>query len=114
MSLFLPEAVAAWGRADFAAVLATEVQRQVQALPLQQALGGSSAVADEPVQIMLMSSEADADRIRAKVGVFFSGVIAGCNCADDPTPVSSQPEYCELEIAIDRRHGDATVRLLGD
>jgi hypothetical protein len=58
---------------------------------------------------MVIASEADGDRIRVRVGVFFSGIVAGCSCADDPTPVEAQNEYCELLVDIDRRATAADI-----
>jgi hypothetical protein len=46
--------------------------------------------------------------------VFFSGILSGCSCADDPTPVEAQAEYCELAIAIDTASGEADVTVLAD
>jgi hypothetical protein len=48
------------------------------------------------------------------VGVFFSGIITGCSCADDPTPVETQNEYCELLFAIDKATAETTITLLAD
>jgi hypothetical protein len=47
--------------------------------------------------------------IRARVGVFFSGIVAGCRCADDPTPVEPQDEYCEFQFEIDRATDRAAI-----
>ena len=58
---------------------------------------------------MVIGASEEAGLIRARVGVFFHGVIAGCSCADDPTPVEPQQEYCELELAIDRSTGAVTI-----
>jgi len=40
--------------------------------------------------------------IQVRLGVFFSGVITGCSCADDLTPIKPQDEYGELHLVIDR------------
>jgi hypothetical protein len=57
--------------------------------------------------MILGASESDG-HIRARTGVFFSGIDAGCSCADDPTPVEAQQEYCELEVDIDQATAAAT------
>lgn len=102
----LPESLRAWGTADFAAVLKRELSQHADALPLQQALVGTSSVADEPVTVVLLAAQADAACIHVKVGIFFSGILGGCSCADDPTPLEPQTEYCELVIEIDRESGE--------
>jgi hypothetical protein len=39
-------------------------------------------------------------------------VIAGCSCADDPTPTNELDEFCELQLDIDKLTAVATVTLL--
>lgn len=109
--LRLTESLAAWGTPAFAAALKRELEAQAGLLPLQQALAGSSAVFGDRIEVMVIVSDADATQIRARVGVFFSGIVAGCSCADDPTPVEAQNEYCELSIGIDRQTATASVAL---
>lgn len=106
-------ALAAWGTPAFSAALKEEIERlDPQLLPLQQALARSSCVAPDPPTAMVISAEASDDRIRARAGIFYAGIIAGCSCADDPTPVDTINEYCEIEIAINRASGEATITLL--
>ena len=110
--LRLPEALAAWGTPGFAAALKSELAGAGARLPLQQGLSATGYALDARIEAMLLGTEATADEIVVKVGVFYAGIIAGCNCADDPTPVEAQPEYCELCIAIDRRTAMATAILV--
>jgi hypothetical protein len=108
--LRLPAALAAWNTPAFNDTLKRELEAAgPAALPLQQCLTASSYALDDGCSVMILGADEDADAIRARVGVFFHGIIAGCSCADDPTPVEPQPEYCELEIRIDRGSGDAAV-----
>lgn len=81
-------------------------------LPLQQGLSISSHVTDQPVQAMILDQSEDAHLIRIKVGIFYTGIIAGCSCADDPTPIAEQNEYCVVEFYIDKRSAETTVVLL--
>jgi len=102
--------VAAWGTPAFNDVLRHELEQLDRSrLPLQQCLTTTSYPGNGPVQIMVLNASARDGRIRARTGVFFSGVIAGCNCADDPTPVEEQQEYCELEVDIDPVTAQATL-----
>jgi len=41
------------------------------------------------------------------IGVFYHSLIAGCNCADDPTPVDKINEYLTLNIVIPLNHDEA-------
>jgi hypothetical protein len=100
----------AWGTPDFDDALKSEIERVFpDALPLQRALALTSQVADDPCKAMILGIADDAKAIRAKVGIFYSGIIAGCNCADDPTPVEALPEYCELLFEIDKATAETRV-----
>ena len=83
-------------------------------LPLQQGLTGKSPVADEPFGVMLIGAADAGECLRVKAGILYAGMLGGCSCADDPTTLQSQPEYCELWFEIDRRSGATRVGLVSD
>jgi len=112
--LGFPESLQAWGTAAFPATLKRELAAQASELPLQQALCHASALAPEAITVILLDTRTDAAALHIKVGVFFAGILAGCSCADDPTPVEPQTEYCELMIDIDPANASATLTLLTD
>lgn len=109
----LSKSLAAWGSPDFKSVLKAEIETlDAAVLPLQQGLSQSSYTSDNKFSVMIISVSDETDFIRVKAGIFYSGVIAGCNCADDPTHVDEQPEYCEVEFEIDKVTAETAVRLL--
>ncbi len=109
----MPESLRAWNTPAFKAVLKQEIEQlDAGCLPLQQGLSSSSYVTDRPFQAMIISVSEDAGLIRAKAGIFYTGIIAGCSCADDPTPIDEQTEYCVVRLDIDRDTAEATVTLL--
>jgi hypothetical protein len=111
--LRLPGSLKAWGRPDFDSVLKQEIEQlDPGLLPLQQGLARSSYALGEGFGVAIKRVCDEAGRIRVRIGVFFSGVIAGCSCADDPTALEAQPEYCEMELVIDKRTAETTVSLL--
>lgn len=110
--LTLHQSVRAWGSPEFEEVLKQELGQQADRLPLQQALASSSSVAEVPITVLIQSVAEAGDAIRVKVGIFYEGLIGGCNCAGDPTPDSSYTEYCELLLEIDKASAAATVTLL--
>ncbi len=83
-------------------------------LPLQQGLTVSSHVTGRPVQAMILSAGEEGNLIRVKAGVFYTGIIAGCSCADDPTPIAEHNEYCVVEFCIDKLSGLTTVMLVAE
>lgn len=108
----LPESRAAWPSERFAEVLKRELERvDADALPLQAGLTSTSYVAGDRFSVMVLGADEAAGSIRARVGVFYEGITAGCNCAGDPSAVEPQGEYCEIELTIGP-DGDATARLV--
>ena len=113
--LRLPDSLAAWNSPSFAAVLQREIAGLGgAALPLQSCLTATSVALDDKIELMVIGAVEEPDCIRVKVGVFFAGIVAGCSCADDPTPVEPQNEYCELLLTIDKATADATATPAGE
>ncbi|MCP4995294.1 MAG: hypothetical protein GY934_16180 [Gammaproteobacteria bacterium] len=111
--LSLPKSNNAFGSDDFKAVLKGELEAlSSDKLPLQKGLSQSSYVSGDDFTITMLSITDTAEQITVKVGVFYAGIIAGCNCSDDPTPVDEINEYCELELIINKNSAAADVRLL--
>lgn len=101
----MPRTLSAWDSAHFAAAFLDEVgSLPTGELPLERLLQYGSQAVGTP-QFMILASEADADCLRVKTGVFFQSVLSGCACADDPTPETLYNEYGELVFIIDRKTG---------
>ena len=106
----LGAAAAAWGRDDFAAVL----KRELLALPagtLPLHLGTSQGGVVDPASLGLtvLGAVETGGEIRARAGVFFTEIVGGCSCGDDPLTANA---YCELEIRIDPARGTARFSIL--
>lgn len=115
MTIQLPASTAAWGTPAFAATLKSELEHLPPGqLPLQQGLSSTSVALEDDVQIMVIRADEEGGAIQAKVGVFYTGILAGCSCANDPTPTEPQNEYCELVLTIDPRTAQATAKLVAD
>lgn len=113
--IHLNQALSTWGREDFPAVLRSEIEQLPHSsLPLQAGLSYSSYVSDEPFQVMVLRVDGEDDQILAVIRVFYSGIIAGCSCADDPTPLDTQTESCQMKVYIDKRDASASFKLLPD
>jgi len=109
----LAKSLAAWGTPGFKAVLKTELEQlTTEQLPLQQGLSVGSYATGDNIQVMIISVSEQPGAICAKAGIFYTGIIAGCSCADDPTPVEEHSEYCEVSIEIDKNSAAAKVELL--
>lgn len=113
--LTLPDALKAWKTPDFDRVLKGEIQKiNIAYLPLQAGLSQTSYVCETEINVLILNISETADSVRVKTGVFYAGIIAGSCCADDPTPVCEQTEYCELLFDIAKSTAQTTVTLLKD
>jgi len=83
-------------------------------LPLQQGLSTGSYAIDDKFNVMIISVSEVVGSIRVKAGIFYSGIIAGCSCADDPTPVNEESEYCVVQLDINKQTAATTVVLLAE
>lgn len=110
-----PKAMAAWNTPAFEECLKQEIAELDEShLPLQQGLTASSRVSNSPIQAMILHVAEESGGIRIKAGIFYKGVIAGCNCADDPSPIDEQNEHCVVQFLIDRLTAEASVTLLAE
>ena len=114
VTIKLSEAVASTDSSVAAAMLKQELE-QVDglSLPLQQGLTRSSYTDGENFGVTILSVQRDSEGLHAKAGILYQGIIAGCSCADDPTPQSTVDEYCEIELVV-AENGSTTVKLLND
>jgi len=109
----LANTLKAWGTPEFENVLKDEIQKiDAGLLPLQDGLTQSSYVGDEAFTIMILNVSETLDEIHAKTGVIYAGINAGSCCIDDPTPVSVQTEYCEMQFDINKKTAETTVTVL--
>ena len=110
MSFSLHKSAAAWGSDGFEATLKAELRRlDHESLPLVAAMSHGSHVAEMPIDPVVLHSEEVEGTLRVKVGIFFASINAGSCCADDPTPLCEENEYCEIVLTIDRQSGDARI-----
>jgi hypothetical protein len=111
----LTKALNAWGTPGFADILKKEIaQLDARQLPLQQGLSTTSYAVDNKIEMMIIGFTEEDGFIHVKAGVFYAGIIAGCSCADDPTPVEEINEYCEVRLDIDRTTAETTITLLAE
>ena len=111
---YLPLSLKAFDAPDFNAALKQEVcALDPTFLPLQQGLQNSSYAISDKLSVTVLKIEQDEKIIRVKAGLLYNGIIAGCSCADDPTPTDETNEYCDVLFCIDKQTAGTTVRLVG-
>lgn len=113
--IILARALEAWNSPEFADVVKDEIEHLDAALlPLQQGLSQGSYASPGDFAVMILGIAGDPATIRVTAGIQFTGIVAGCACADDPTPDGEYAEYCEVLFEIDRRTAQAKLTLRPD
>jgi hypothetical protein len=80
-------------------------------LPLAEACTQGGLVDESDLALSVLSSEHSAQAARARVGVFFSERVGGCNCHDDPLDITA---YAVIEVRLDRAAGCASYRCVSE
>ena len=91
-----------------------QLKRAIEALdaghlPLHQCVNQGGHVDASNMAVTVLNVTEVQDDIRARIGVFFTEVVGGCSCGDEPF---EQPVYCELGVTIDRQSGDAVFKVI--
>jgi hypothetical protein len=109
----LTKTLNAWGEPAFKEILKAEIaQLDFSLLPLQQGLSQGSYAIGDNFSVMIIGVSEQPAFIRVKAGIFYTSIIAGCSCADDPTPIDELTEYCEVQFDINKMTAETTVTLL--
>ena len=77
---------------------------------VHKAIRCGTDIAPTPWQVMLLSSDFSETTITADISIFFQSLNGGCNCSDNPDPISPENEYGEFVLTIDRSTCDATLK----
>lgn len=110
--IYLKNSIQAWGKPEFGKVFKQEFEQlPIESLPLQQALQFSNAVASNGFSVMLLEKFEVPGYIQLRIAVLYQGVVAGCNCADDPTHQEFNNEYCELAVQINQATAETSICL---
>jgi len=73
-------------------------------LPLAGGLSRGGLVDAGDISVTVLNVTDNPQTIEAKVGVFFTEIVGGCSCGDDP---STENAYCELRVGIDKATAEA-------
>jgi hypothetical protein len=110
----LPLSLKAWNTGNFNVVIKREISAlDPDLLPLQQGLQHSSYAITDRLSVTILNTRDSASDIIVKAGILYNGIIAGCSCSDDPTPIDETNEYCEVLFYIDKYTANTTVELIG-
>ena len=113
--MHLEKTVAAWQTPAFEEAFKSEVEQLgMDQLPLQQALSQGSYASDKNLKVLVINTVDRQGCLQVKAGIFYTGILPGSACTDDPAPDNEYTEYCELLFTIDRHTAASTVSLVYD
>lgn len=99
-----------WGTREFDPALKRAIEGLAAgSLPLGGVLGQGGLVDDSDISVTVIHTRENGQTLLAKVGVFFTEVVGGCSCGDDPF---TQPAYCMLLVTIDRQTASAGFEVI--
>ena len=108
----MPQSLGDWGTERFKQTLQKELEGfRSDVLPLQQTVGHGNRVYDHDLGVTVMRTWDEEHYIGARFGVFFAEIISCVSCGEGE-PVDEA--YCEMEVRIDKRSGEAQFSLLHD
>lgn len=111
--LKLAQTLEAWNTSAFEKKFKTDILALgTNQLPLQQGLTHSSYALSDNLKVILLNSEESDNSLIITAGIFYTGMIAGCNCSDDPTPDELYPEYCEVLCEISKEDAQTSISLI--
>lgn len=101
-----------WQSDSFAQSLKSEIESlETGSLPLDKGVSQGGYVDDSNIAVTVLSITDAGHAVWATVGVFFTEIIAGCSCGDDPMP---QNAYCKLQVRIDKSTAETEFTVITD
>jgi len=109
MIINLNATLKSWGTENFNAALIGEIMSlKPGVIPLQQALTQGDTAAELPDKVsVISSSETDTD-IVVMLAIFFTEIISGCSCGDEPENLNG---YCEMQLLVKKSSAEAEFRI---
>ena len=101
-----------WGTPRFDRTLKNEIEDlEAACLPLSRGTGLGGWIDGSDLAVTIISSCENGQVVQARVGVFFTEIVGGCSCGDEPF---SQPVYCLLQVTIEKRTARAAFELIDE
>lgn len=103
----LANAALPWDGDAFARALKQEIESLPPAtLPLSSGLTQGGQIDDIRRTAMVLQAQDEGEFAVGRVGVFFTEVVGGCSCGDEPMDVNA---WCELLVSFDKRTAVAHI-----
>lgn len=118
-TIFLPNTLAAWQNQAASDVIKQTLTQELNQLdktqlPLQQGLTQGNWVVEQPIQLLILDLQTNAEFLSIKTLIFYSSLNAGSCCENDPTPLCELSETITMLLQISRHNAATQIRLLPD
>lgn len=101
-----------WNTAQFSPAIKQALEELPSgSLPLEKATTQGGMVDDKNISVGILNMQTNAPYIQIKFSVFFTEIIGGCNCHDDPAEANV---YCEMLAKLHKQSGETSFTLLDD
>jgi hypothetical protein len=101
-----------WNSDTFKQSLKHEIENlDAGTLPLEHGISQGGNIDDNNITATVLNVTDETSIINSKIGIFFTEVVGGCNCNDDPVEINA---YCEIIIIIDKSTANITITALHD
>lgn len=81
------------------------------ALPLEKGATEGGYCDPANLEVTVLGVEQNETTLQARIGVFFTEIVANCSCGDEPV---EKPAYCQMTLTIDRDTGETVVSVNPD
>ena len=109
MRIKLPGSLRDWHTKNFASTFNREIlDLPSGTLPLQSRGMQNGLVDDTNLSLVVLQQAETEKECSVKAGVFFSEIIGGCSCGDEP---AAENAYCEVWIEISKTTAEARIRV---
>ena len=109
MAIKLPDSLRDWDNGEFSSSFKREIQGLPPGtLPLQSRGMQNGLVDDSDLSLILLQTMETEEMFKVRTGVFFSEVIGGCSCGDEP---AAENAYCEIWVCIHKTTAEASILL---
>ena len=104
------DSLRSYGTEDFQKALKHEIETMDRReLPLERATMQGGIIGEQGITATVISVNDNSHSIEAEVGVFFTEVIGGCSCGDDPL---EQNVGCTLRFVIDKNTANTIIEVI--
>ncbi len=105
-----PNALRDWHSDTFRNSLKSEIENlRAGSLPLLYGVSHGGVPDESDISATVLRVTDDGRVIQTHVGIFFTEILAGCSCGDEPM---SMQGYCEMQISIDKATAEAEINLI--